>query len=854
MPKIEERYKGAKMSAQIFNVSPTLIIGLGGSGKEVLMRLRRLFYTNIREVGLPINQYLWIDTDPQRQDIQGHDYDEISSALYFPETDIIDAQVNPKDLKNYFSHRAKYNHIFEWLHPSVENLGENAITNGTGKVRPCGRLAFFHHYEKIRDMIRNKLNVLRDQKEIKVTENKFGFDVDGRRTNVFLIASVAGGTGAGMFLDTAFLLKAIDPNIVLTGILFLPSIFEDFEKGAFKREFCSNGYASLMELDYFMAPKVGLDLSKEDLYSELIFKWDGKEHPLPAAPFYNVYFIGWENDSGKVFHSYTETFQMAAEFIYLEFSNSQFGDNKRSIRVNLQDYLINETRFSEMNPKGLEIFSQYFPNRYSSFGLSFIKLDIDRKRNAAAYFFGKSLADFWKRSQQDTEGVMTEIHSALAIEDKPGKIWNADMMRQFFLKRPDEEKNLLDTHEERILNDFGVIEKSIVGKFDHKAVKALYNFYIKELKSFPEEIASMAEIKWTGNIKRIDGDLGPNGCDLKQIIENAEDCFKKMKTSFITKFHELLSMPGEAPGKAGIGWASEFLKRFMKELEKIASKGFTIESLPDRKCPLNLPPIKEDINLEKQLSYLKEGKRIKAPLFANTAVTQYHQTVESSLKRYLGDAKDDLIRAVEAARKELLEWCRASFHNKICDRATNILDSLWAEIEDIKKQLDNYDNGLTELSEKQDSMFSAYNKDQEDVRYHSVNPVTNDEWFRGQVKKTLQSRYVHGHALSWEEFLNEETNKFLEKLATATNSERRDDGTSARQWGFRYLFSTVSNRIGRSKEWKMVQEQLADFCGAQLFNHEKGNLVFYTELAAFPLCQIGEKVFSLLFFVLDLPV
>ena len=44
-------------------IRPTVLIGLGGSGKEVLMRLRRLFYERHGTVGLPITQYLWFDTD-----------------------------------------------------------------------------------------------------------------------------------------------------------------------------------------------------------------------------------------------------------------------------------------------------------------------------------------------------------------------------------------------------------------------------------------------------------------------------------------------------------------------------------------------------------------------------------------------------------------------------------------------------------------------------------------------------------------------------------------------------------------------------------------------------------------------
>ena len=50
-------------------LAPTLLIGLGGSGKDVLLRVRRLFYERHGRradgsVGFPVVGYLALDTDP----------------------------------------------------------------------------------------------------------------------------------------------------------------------------------------------------------------------------------------------------------------------------------------------------------------------------------------------------------------------------------------------------------------------------------------------------------------------------------------------------------------------------------------------------------------------------------------------------------------------------------------------------------------------------------------------------------------------------------------------------------------------------------------------------------------------
>ena len=128
-----------------------------------------------------------------------------------------------------------------------------------------------------------------------------GYQVDAANINVFVISSVAGGTGAGMFLDTAFLIKDINANIHPTGILFLPSLFDGIGgvSGAHKQVCYSNGYASLMELDNFMAPMVGSNIDGGDDYPKFTFNWDGDPHTVLAPPFNNVYFVDSQNNSDK---------------------------------------------------------------------------------------------------------------------------------------------------------------------------------------------------------------------------------------------------------------------------------------------------------------------------------------------------------------------------------------------------------------------------------------------------------------------------------------------------------------------------------------------------------------------------
>src|SRR5882724_8500300 len=77
MPIAEEQLIGA--------IRPTLFIGLGGTGKEVLLRLRRKFYERLGQPGLPCTAYMWIDTDTRDVMARGERVDDIYQAVAFEE-------------------------------------------------------------------------------------------------------------------------------------------------------------------------------------------------------------------------------------------------------------------------------------------------------------------------------------------------------------------------------------------------------------------------------------------------------------------------------------------------------------------------------------------------------------------------------------------------------------------------------------------------------------------------------------------------------------------------------------------------------------------------------------------------
>ncbi|MFH2044809.1 MAG: tubulin-like doman-containing protein [Pseudomonadota bacterium] len=931
--KTELRYGNAQQGNQLFNISPTLIIGLGGSGKEVLMRLRRLFYMDTKTTGLPIIEYLWIDTDPRRQDISGKDYDAISKKLYFESPEIIDAEVQPDEINHYFNRKNRYQHIFEWLHPSISDLGDNMLKSGAGQVRPCGRLAFFHHYNTISQVINQKINRISNANAYKETLSK-GYIVDNNRLDAYIVSSIGGGTGAGMLIDCAFLLKNLQANINNIGMLFLPTVFDNIPgiNDTFRSKIHANGYAALMELDYFMAPNVGTNIVNAN-FPRFTFKWDGQEHEIAAPPFLNAYMIDAKNSSNKALQNNTELFQMVAEAMYLEFSKSKFGDNKRSIRSNLTQFLNDETRFYDTDAEGNEIYSQYFPNRYFSFGLSSIKLDIARKKNAAAYFLAQSILGLWDSGKPAKNGVSTEVKQAFRKYD--GEVWNYKSMREHFTKDDDKQQCLDNFYKNKIQQDFELIGKRIQDQFRHNTVKEMFDFYETRLKdTFNEIIEDVENDIWHKQINNINTSLGPNGSHANQINKNAESCFDDMKISFFTEFNKFIALPGELENKKGREQAAQFLKESVAKLKSIKGEDFDsrkYDSEKENSFKDHEKPGKDE-NISKQLQFLVEARQIKAPLYCKTSVGYHQNAVDAKLKQYISDVENKLQNIIDLMKDALLEWCEIRYHNVVCEKAWTILDNLCEELSvevkighgaDEKTEwrglsgtLDQYHQGLIRCKKRCKDLFDAYNTEEKQIRNHDIVMDSGEAWYLEKIHRTLRTTYADGNALSWEDILDRETDKYFEDIVNAIpNNMLPEDGIINRKWGFKYLFQELSkldtyrenkitdhldyfckNRLDGflsdidadtefqrdlkyeqilkhitslsdyyipSSKWiNTIQndlpskriigipdlnnfqtfdtaQRITQYAGCDVFKHNPGNLIFYSELAAFPMVGIG---------------
>ena len=243
---------------------PTLIIGVGGTGLRVLQRVKeRLIETYYGEAPSQIT-LLEFDTALQSpaDNFVGVQLTQniamYGAAAMQQEMQLV--QTNPSFTMDQALAEAREGHArWDWMEVvKLDRLlppHNRSILEGAGAFRPVGRTAFFLNYGEVGEKLQQAMRQVLD-KEVDLGSVVDGADVDKAKRNIFLVGSLAGGTGSGSFLDLAAMMRSIKQynnafsDIVLIGIVVLPRFFASIQDELGRR--VPNTYAGLRELDRFM--------------------------------------------------------------------------------------------------------------------------------------------------------------------------------------------------------------------------------------------------------------------------------------------------------------------------------------------------------------------------------------------------------------------------------------------------------------------------------------------------------------------------------------------------------------------------------------------------------------------------
>ncbi len=307
-------------------LNPALIVGLGGTGKKVLQKFKETFLSNPLIRATYANQP---DVTPTLPDF---------IDLYCIDTDLFDSKADEKitgaRLREEEYHQINiqnanqitgnfdtetYSYLNEWFPLKLKHhIGQ--ISQGAHQYRFTGRFGLFVDLQKIYQQIKTKVskiiarkNVNQDDMIVPLT-NKQGQILT---PEFYVIGSLCGGSGAGMLLDVAYLLKMAYYQLsggkakpVMVGIFLTPEGFTQIAidpnvnpTGRIE----ANGYASLVEIFYFLnkekfpPSKSAKDILKQDRRNKFMVNYGtvGKSHDTSTfgaiseeTPFDQCYLLG----------------------------------------------------------------------------------------------------------------------------------------------------------------------------------------------------------------------------------------------------------------------------------------------------------------------------------------------------------------------------------------------------------------------------------------------------------------------------------------------------------------------------------------------------------------------------------
>lgn len=226
---------------------PSLIVGVGKAGLSILQQVRRDVADRFgADVSLPHLQFLYIDTDA----------DTISRATGGgPPAGLTQEQVFFARLNrpSYYLKREGMPAIDAWLSPHV--LYRMPRTPATLGVRAFGRLALCDNYRGLVVRLQQPLEALLRGELLDQADKLTSLGLRSNRPRVYLIAGLGGGTGGGMFLDLAYIIRhglrsmgIRYPEVI--GVFPLPGV----DRSTAHIRAVANSYAALTELAHYSSP------------------------------------------------------------------------------------------------------------------------------------------------------------------------------------------------------------------------------------------------------------------------------------------------------------------------------------------------------------------------------------------------------------------------------------------------------------------------------------------------------------------------------------------------------------------------------------------------------------------------
>ncbi|HEX3725187.1 MAG TPA: tubulin-like doman-containing protein, partial [Pirellulales bacterium] len=230
---------------QAVEYGPVLFIGLGGCATRVFRRLRRRLCDRLGTMdAIPSVEMILLDTDAR----------SVSTATEGEPGTALDAsETLATPLRRTEDYRSAAGSILNsisrrWLY----NLPFSLQTEG---FRPLGRLAMVDHSRRVFERIRQAIAKITREENMIHTARTTGLELITRQPRVFIVGSIAGGTGGGMALDLAYAVRSLLTQADLPDTQVHGVLLHSTSRVASERDKAiANSYATLSELWHYSSP------------------------------------------------------------------------------------------------------------------------------------------------------------------------------------------------------------------------------------------------------------------------------------------------------------------------------------------------------------------------------------------------------------------------------------------------------------------------------------------------------------------------------------------------------------------------------------------------------------------------
>ncbi|MBI3798687.1 MAG: hypothetical protein HY268_17190 [Deltaproteobacteria bacterium] len=361
----------------MLEMNPALVIGVGGTGQEVLMNLRKKVVQHFGSLqSFPLVGYLHIDTQQSQESQATPSTQYLGEDIALVEGERLPLAVAGGD--SWKDNQA----IRAWFPPDLK-IPENFRT-GCSAQRNYGRLAFSANV----DVIRERITTL----AARITDSQTLRDFGARQNatvvpnlHVFLVSSLLGGTGSGMVFDLCYTARYLLSGFRMLFYGYLvtggPTANDDQK---------ANCYAALKELDFYN--QQGFQMRYPgSIVREIV----SRDRPVDW-----LYLVNGINATGVPFPP-AKVWESVAEHIRAEILPG-LKDRRQGVRDNIRD-----AGYGEPDRLGK-------PQCYLSFGMTSIEFPALNLQDALSYRLAADVLSLWPFSHAPQEDHVRMVDADIA--------------------------------------------------------------------------------------------------------------------------------------------------------------------------------------------------------------------------------------------------------------------------------------------------------------------------------------------------------------------------------------------------------------------------------------------------------